>query len=84
MRNIYEEADMTLGWLGDDPGAKKAISLIKQIIEITLVDALSSLCSKPDSDWTEFEKFMSNEWFERVWNVQKIAAARTQILRYGD
>ncbi|KAF2496925.1 heterokaryon incompatibility, partial [Lophium mytilinum] len=73
MRNIYEEADMTLGWLGEDPGAKKAVSLIKRIAGITSVDALSSLCSEPDSGWIEFEKFMSNEWFERVWIVQEIA-----------
>lgn len=30
MRNIFEEAEMTLGWLGDDPGAGKASNLIKR------------------------------------------------------
>ncbi|MCJ1309270.1 hypothetical protein MMC25_002929 [Agyrium rufum] len=84
MRNIYEEAEMTLGWLGEAPDAKKVITLIERITNITSANALSSLCAEPDSGWMEFERFMSNEWFERVWIVQEIAAAKVQILRYGD
>lgn len=34
MRRIFEEAELTLCWLGDDAGAKKAFALVARINEI--------------------------------------------------
>ncbi|KAL9094198.1 MAG: hypothetical protein Q9165_003613 [Trypethelium subeluteriae] len=84
MRNIFEEAELTLGWLGDEPGAKKAFGLIRRINGTTSTDSLSMLRSEPESGWSEFEKLMSNEWFERVWIIQEIAVAKAPVLRYGN
>ena len=84
VRNIFEEAEMALGWLGDDPGAKKAFSFIKRVNETRSPNSFSTFCSEPDSGWSEFEKLMSNEWFERVWIIQEVAVAKASVLRYGD
>lgn len=84
MRNIFEEAEMTLGWLGHGPGAKKAVGLVKRINETRSSQDFTKLCAESDAGWTELERLMSNEWFERVWIVQEIAIAKSQILRYGD
>ena len=83
MRNIFEEAEMTIGWLGDSPGAEKAFNLIEKTKQLSSVESFSKLQSDPESGWHEFEELMSNEWFERAWIVQEIAVARAQILRYG-
>lgn len=84
MRNIYEEAENTLGWLGDDPGAKKAFALVGRINKTISAASFTSLCSEPDSGWTEFQALMSNDWFDRVWIIQEIAVSKAQIIRYGD
>lgn len=70
MRNIFEEADMMLGWLGDDSGAEKALSLIRKINQATTDAALARLRSDLDIGWNELGKLMSNEWFERAWYVR--------------
>jgi hypothetical protein len=31
MCSIFEEASSTVGWLGDNPGAKKAFDLVERI-----------------------------------------------------
>jgi hypothetical protein len=67
MRNIFEEADRVLGWLGDDPIAKKAFALARRINEVTTAAAYLSLRLELDAGWRELEKIMSHEWFERAW-----------------
>lgn len=83
MRNIFEEADMTIGWLGDSPGAKEAFALLRRIYEVKSADSLEKLYTS-SAGWRELDELMSNEWFQRIWIVQEIAAAKTQTLRYGD
>lgn len=84
MRRIFEEAELTLGWLGDDPGANKAFALIKRINEARSGSAFAALRSEPETGWTELQKMISNSWFERVWIIQEIAVSKAQILRYGN
>jgi hypothetical protein len=89
MRRIFEEAFFTLGWLGDDAGAKGAIRLIQKIstwnpLQDAPLDASSYISSRQDlDDWAELRKIISNPWFERVWIVQEIAVATHPLLRYG-
>jgi hypothetical protein len=67
MRNIFEEAEMVLGWLGNDPNAKKAFALVHRINKMTTDTAYLELRLERDAGWRELGGLMSNEWFERVW-----------------
>ena len=84
MQSIFKEAEMTLGWLGIDSGAKKAFGFIKRINETTSAASLCDLCLCLESDWIEFKKLVAKEWFERIWIIQEIAVAKAAVLRYGD
>lgn len=67
MRNIFEEAEMVLGWLGENPDEQKAFALIHRINDMTADSAYLDLRSEPDAGWTELQGLMASEWFERVW-----------------
>lgn len=84
MRNIFEEAEKTLGWLGDDPSAKNAFDLVRKMSRTSSQETFSKLLKEPEACWHDFNKLLRNEWFERVWIVQEIATAKDQILRYGN
>jgi Heterokaryon incompatibility protein (HET) len=84
MRNIFEEASSTIGWLGDDPGAKKAFDLVERINSAPNIAAFTRLRQEQDAGWAELQKLVSNSWFERVWIIQEIAVAKNPLIRYGD
>jgi hypothetical protein len=84
MRNIFEEAESTLGWLGDASDAKKVLNLVRRVNETTTAASFSKLWSDLDAGWSELDRLLSNEWFERIWIIQELAVAKVVVLRYGD
>jgi hypothetical protein len=82
MRRIFEEAELTLCWLGEDTGAKKAFALVARINEIKTESDYATLRSETDAGWVELHKMIHNSWFERVWTIQEVAVAKAQIIRY--
>ncbi|OHF03758.1 hypothetical protein CORC01_01077 [Colletotrichum orchidophilum] len=86
MREIFEEATSTIGWLGKSPVAAKAFDLVRRIAiaEEMNQKELLSLKSSPSSGWQELLALMNNSWFNRVWIIQEIAASKDTKLRCGD
>lgn len=84
IRRIFEEAELTLCWLGDDAGAKKAFALVARINEIKTESDYAALRAEADAGWAELQKMIHNSWFERVWIIQEIAVAKAQVIRYGN
>ena len=84
IRHIFEEAEMTIGWLGYDPGAKKAFELIRRVNKTTTADSCARLWSDPSAGWKELKAMILKDWFDRIWIVQEIAVAKGRVLRYGD
>ncbi|EXF76998.1 hypothetical protein CFIO01_08700 [Colletotrichum fioriniae PJ7] len=86
MREIFEEATSTIGWLGKSPVAAKAFELVRRIVTTDKIDhdELLSLKSSPSSGWQELLSLLTNSWFERVWIIQEIAASKETVLRSGN
>ncbi|KAF6806158.1 hypothetical protein CSOJ01_09014 [Colletotrichum sojae] len=85
MRRIYEEAESTIAWLGNAPGAAKAMTLVKKLFVDEAIDAegFALLTRDPDSGWAELRTLLSNDWFNRIWIVQEIAVSRETDVLYG-
>ncbi|KXH29967.1 hypothetical protein CNYM01_13181 [Colletotrichum nymphaeae SA-01] len=86
MREIFEEATSTIGWLGKTPVATKAFELVRRIVTTAQMDQteLLNLKSSPFSGWQELLSLLTNSWFERVWIIQEIAASKETILQSGN
>ncbi|KAK1536468.1 uncharacterized protein CCOS01_01788 [Colletotrichum costaricense] len=86
MREIFEEATSTIGWLGKTPVATKAFELVRRIVTTAQMDQteLLNLKSSPLSGWQELLSLLTNSWFERVWIIQEIAASKETILQSGN
>ncbi|KAK1660103.1 heterokaryon incompatibility protein-domain-containing protein [Colletotrichum godetiae] len=86
MREIFEEATSTIGWLGKSPGAAKAFELVRRIVTTEKMDQkeLASLKSSPSSGWEELLSLLTDSWFERVWIIQEIAASTNTVLQSGN
>ncbi|KAK7453143.1 hypothetical protein CaCOL14_005013 [Colletotrichum acutatum] len=86
MREIFEEATSTIGWLGKTPVTAKAFELVRRIVTTAQMDQkeLLSLKSSPSSGWQELLSLLTNSWFERVWIIQEIAASKETVLQSGN
>ncbi|KAF6829731.1 hypothetical protein CMUS01_08047 [Colletotrichum musicola] len=85
MRRIYEEAESTIAWLGNAPGAAKAMGLAKELLldESMNAEGFAQLTRDPNSGWAELRTLLSNDWFNRIWIVQEIAVSRKTDVLYG-
>ncbi|KAN0122729.1 Heterokaryon incompatibility protein (HET) domain containing protein [Hyaloscypha variabilis] len=83
MRRIFEEASSTIGWLGDNPGAGKAMDLVQRINQAPDRFFSQTLQQESDSGWKELSELVANSWFQRVWIIQEIAVAKSPRVRYG-
>jgi len=83
MRRIFEEASSTLGWLGDNPAAGKAMDLVQRINQAPDHFFSHTLQQESDSGWKELSELVANSWFQRVWIIQEIAVAKSTRVRYG-
>ncbi|KAF6824253.1 hypothetical protein CPLU01_10938 [Colletotrichum plurivorum] len=85
MRRIYEEAESTIAWLGNAPGAAKAMTLVKKLVldESMNAEGFAQLTRDPNSGWMELRTLLSNDWFNRIWIIQEIAVSRETDVLYG-
>lgn len=84
MRRIFEEASLTIAWLGDYPNPKPCFDLIRDISSWTSIPNIGEVMGETyGTAWTELCVLLSNQWFERIWIVQEIAVASQPELRYG-
>ncbi|KAM5347273.1 hypothetical protein ACJ41O_010278 [Fusarium nematophilum] len=84
MRQIFEEATSTIGWLGDDTDGKKAFDLIRTMTRTTTAEQFLPIRNDSTSGWAELNKMLSNPWFRRSWIVQEIAVSESTLLLCGD
>ena len=66
MRNIFEEAERAMCWIGESSGAKKAFGLIRKLSETTEQAEFDALCSQTSIGWDELRVFMSSDWLLQV------------------
>ena len=86
MRYIYREASCVIGWLGESSDADSALYISRIVPYFQSMTEINQ-AKLSTGDWAvamkEFEKFLSNPWFERAWIIQEIAVSSNPILQYG-
>ncbi|KIM95565.1 hypothetical protein OIDMADRAFT_33660 [Oidiodendron maius Zn] len=87
MRYIYREASCVIGWLGESSDASIALYISKMVPYFQSMTEINQ-AKLSTGEWAvamkEFERFLSNPWFERAWIIQEIAVSSNPILRYGE
>ncbi|KAK4446763.1 heterokaryon incompatibility protein-domain-containing protein [Podospora aff. communis PSN243] len=82
MASIYARANRVVVWLGDDThGGEVALEAIR----VANPKALSYGTSGDDQELgrTLVLRLLKNPWFERMWVLQEVAAARQVIMKCG-
>lgn len=87
MARIYTHAKCVLAWLGEESdGSTAALKLICEAADYhqQLPYSLSSFPIPTETQKDEIASLLRRAWFERVWILQEIAAARFLVLHCGN
>ncbi|KAL5320090.1 hypothetical protein ACEPPN_013152 [Leptodophora sp. 'Broadleaf-Isolate-01'] len=87
MREIYNRAQRVIGWLGEAPDAATAKEIVLELALIYRSQALDGSRGyerySQDSRVPALQRFLRNDWFNRMWIIQEVAMARDLHMVYG-
>ncbi|KAJ9654999.1 hypothetical protein H2198_006044 [Neophaeococcomyces mojaviensis] len=84
MGDIYNEAQAVIIWLGElDDDTLRGIKFIRSLQKLKLLQDFLTL-ERHIADWRCLVMLTRKPWFQRLWIVQEIAAARDAVVLVGD
>ncbi|KAN0099136.1 HET domain containing protein [Hyaloscypha variabilis] len=97
MRDIYQEAQQVIVWLGDRYDADLTVGLLEELYWESIrhtsaargAAVIKKYGNKANEDpfesfrWKALIQFFSSSWFGRIWVVQEVAVARRVGVIYG-
>ncbi|KAH6672254.1 heterokaryon incompatibility protein-domain-containing protein, partial [Halenospora varia] len=90
MREIYQNAEKTVVWLGDAPDASTATEFTTQLAaylyrKISLGEPMVDHMPFKDQaeSWIAFQRLLNHPYWSRVWIIQEVASAKTIEILYG-
>jgi hypothetical protein len=88
MSTIYSSAQFVCAWLGEEgeqsDSAINCLREIRKVVRPSKQTAKVPLPSAENSVWNAISRFLSRDWFRRVWIVQELVLAPKIILLCGD
>ncbi|KAK3322779.1 heterokaryon incompatibility protein-domain-containing protein [Apodospora peruviana] len=94
MTDIYRGADRVVGWMGESPSSRGALSYAVRMLDVSrragpgtdlfrehFIDWYANGEYHPR--WHSVRSLLSQDWFSRVWIVQEVALAKELVLRHG-
>ena len=81
---IYRMAEMVAVWLGSDTGPEEEIEQLAKVAEeLQLPVSKQRQSSSFDSELRALERLLSQPYWNRVWVIQEVAAARQAQIFWG-
>ncbi|EWC47461.1 hypothetical protein DRE_00429 [Drechslerella stenobrocha 248] len=79
---IYRKANSVMVWMGDErPADNQALEILGRLRQQSAEQAEES--SVYQNEVTQIEKFLSREWFTRMWIIQELVLSSKVIIRCG-
>ncbi|TRX92821.1 hypothetical protein FHL15_006227 [Xylaria flabelliformis] len=83
MAKIYAKANRVIAWLGEAPdNNNQALEAIRKAAE-TAVEEQSTSGAIDEMNEQAITTLLQRPWFQRIWVLQEVAAARHILIKYG-